>query len=295
LVDRYAPSIQIAERIKGNPVFRSGIASMSGIEEYIALGRVFELYQDEQFDELIIDSAPTRYAINFFKTPDKLLNVLNPENIQQILKSLHRYKNDGIKPNFKNSNPLIRKTFEMLGGKLLIQNFADFADDLKHFFDKFRCRVHQINSILRNTDMTTILLITRPDYRAFEESKKIFDDLTTSNLTIKHVIINQVTRSFFPEKIEKEILHYFQQHLAFNNFETAKRRVIRQIKTDRRIHNSEIDIIRNYINLLKSDAKFIQIPRFAQTSNAVELLTAFFKYLEDPVFARWQSNGDIGR
>ncbi len=286
LIDRYSPSSEIAERIKANRIFRAGISTMSGIEEYISLGRVYELYQNEDFDELIIDTPPTHYALNFFKTPEQLLKILNPSNIQKIMNPLNRHKKDGTLPGSFRSPYRLGKFFRILGGDTIIRDFSEFADDLQLFFEKFRERVHHMHAVLLNPDITSIVLVSRPDYRAFSETETVFRSLQASGISVRSLIINQKTPEFCSLLDVKEFSELINKQEHFGNEPEITEYLIHEFYNHRQIIDAEKQLDAMFTKLAKNECDVMHIPRMPPDMDAVNLLSSLARILRES-FNEW--------
>ncbi|MCD4655732.1 hypothetical protein K8T06_17555, partial [bacterium] len=91
LVRRYAKSTDEADRIITNPIFRIAMKQMAGAEEFLALGKLYQLLSDEPLDLLVVDTAPSTHAHDFFQGPDQLLKILDPKTMKRIKSPIKRF------------------------------------------------------------------------------------------------------------------------------------------------------------------------------------------------------------
>ena len=77
LVRRHAGDDEQAERILGNRFYRNIAGALSGTQEYMAAEKLYELSGDDRFDLVVIDTPPTRNALDFLDAPERLTRFLD--------------------------------------------------------------------------------------------------------------------------------------------------------------------------------------------------------------------------
>ncbi len=77
LVREQASNPQQAETLLANPVYRAISGSLSGAQEYMAIERLHELHVSGEWDLVIVDTPPSRHAIDLLEAPDRLIGFLS--------------------------------------------------------------------------------------------------------------------------------------------------------------------------------------------------------------------------
>ena len=77
LVARHTPDAAARDRILKNRFYQHVSAALAGSHEYMAMEKLLELAQDERFDLVVLDTPPTRHALDFLEAPDRLLAFLD--------------------------------------------------------------------------------------------------------------------------------------------------------------------------------------------------------------------------
>ena len=77
LVVANAVNAATGERILTNPFYRNIAGSLGGTQEYMAAERLLALHLDERFDLVIVDTPPTRNALDFLDAPRTLARFLD--------------------------------------------------------------------------------------------------------------------------------------------------------------------------------------------------------------------------
>ena len=69
LVERYAPSAEVRERILANRFYQHLSESFAGSQEYMAIEQLAELHASGRYDLIVVDTPPTRHALDFLDAP----------------------------------------------------------------------------------------------------------------------------------------------------------------------------------------------------------------------------------
>ena len=77
LVAGYAATPEQAERILQNRFYRNISGALSGTQEYMAMEKLYELHEQTDFDLVVVDTPPTRNALDFLDAPRRLTRFLD--------------------------------------------------------------------------------------------------------------------------------------------------------------------------------------------------------------------------
>ena len=77
LVATYSADEEQAERILANRFYRNISGALSGTQEYMAMEKLYELHADSDFDLVVVDTPPTRHALDFIDAPRRLTRFLD--------------------------------------------------------------------------------------------------------------------------------------------------------------------------------------------------------------------------
>ncbi|CAN5311590.1 hypothetical protein BH20ACT3_BH20ACT3_15560 [soil metagenome] len=78
LVTRYSTDPGQAERILANRFYKNISGALSGTQEYMAMEKLYELHADDGFDLVVVDTPPSRNALDFLDAPRRLTRFLDP-------------------------------------------------------------------------------------------------------------------------------------------------------------------------------------------------------------------------
>ncbi len=85
LVQRYSDSAEQAEDIKVNRIYRNLTGTLSGTQEYMAMEKLFELVEEGGFDLVVVDTPPSRNALDFLDAPRRLTHFLENRLFQALM------------------------------------------------------------------------------------------------------------------------------------------------------------------------------------------------------------------
>ena len=85
LVTRNAGDPQQAERILQNRFYRNISGALSGTQEYMAMEKLYELHQETDFDLVVVDTPPTRNALDFIDAPRRLSRFLDHRLFRMVM------------------------------------------------------------------------------------------------------------------------------------------------------------------------------------------------------------------
>ena len=72
MVDRWAPSKSIKEKIYENSIYKEVSANLGGPLEYMALAKLQAMSEDDSFDLIVLDTPPDTHALDFLERPNAL-------------------------------------------------------------------------------------------------------------------------------------------------------------------------------------------------------------------------------
>jgi anion-transporting ArsA/GET3 family ATPase len=282
LVDRYCSSAETAQSIKASRIFRSAINGMIGSEEYIALGKVFQMVTDLDMDFLVVDTAPTKYALNFIEGPDRLLKVLDPAVLSPVISPLLKFKILGSLSPQSKVGSILNQIVQSILGIGLIQEISDLATALSSMFVGFRTRVYEMHKILRDPDAVSIIIIANPESNSLKEATQIANALSASGIQIKAIIVNQIRAPYLLnfDQIEKTAILEDAKQLSPSHIQTCSDLVQFTLDYKNRLQ-MESKIISDFRQSLNQQSLFVRIPFFPDEFHTLDKLKMLHPYLDE--------------
>lgn len=179
-----------AERILSNRIYQSFSSSLSGTQEYSAVERLCELQSEGRYDLIVLDTPPTRHALDFLDAPDRLYEALDNSALQWLYRPALASGKVGLGL-VKLGARGIRKTLGKLTGSQLLDETAVFLESLAPLFDGLKERARRVHDTLRATT-TGFLIVTSPDPLTIAEAIYFDERLRDEKLSFGGFVANRV-------------------------------------------------------------------------------------------------------
>ena len=186
LIDRIAPDPGRAEEIKANRVYRELSTAVSGSQELTAIAKLYELDQEHRFDLLVLDTPPSRNALEFLDAPGRLNAFLEG----RALKAFMRPTGVGIRALGRGAAPLLGGLRKITGIDL-ISDLVTFFQLLGDMTSDFSQRAAQVEQLLR-APSTAFLLVTSAAREPIDEAIWFGQRLEADGLPFAGVVVNRV-------------------------------------------------------------------------------------------------------
>ena len=190
LVRTNAPSEEQAERILSNRFYRNIAGVLSGTQEYMAAERLYALHGDPRFDVVIVDTPPSRHALDFLEAPGTLARFLDHPLFKLLMMPTRR----GLKVLNVAAQPVLRTIGKVVGGDVLADAIA-FFQAFDGMETGFRDRADAVMTLLRS-DATRYVLVAAPKRDTIDEARYFAARLAESSLAVSALIVNRSTPQF---------------------------------------------------------------------------------------------------
>ena len=190
LVRANAATPEQADRILANGFYRNVAGSLSGTQEYMAAERLHALHDDERFDLVIIDTPPTRNALDFLDAPNTLTRFIDHPLFKVLMLPTRR----GLKVLNVAAQPILRTIGKVVGGDALADAIA-FFQAFAGMETGFRQRAEDV-MVLLHDDVSRFVLVASPRVDTIEEARYFADRLQRSKLSVAATVVNRCTPTF---------------------------------------------------------------------------------------------------
>jgi anion-transporting ArsA/GET3 family ATPase len=188
----HADSVR-AKQILDNPFYQSLSSSMAGTQEYMAMEKLGQLRRTDQWDLIVVDTPPSRSALDFLDAPKRLGSFLDG----RVIKILAAPAKAGGRGMFKvvtaGFNIVTSVVTKVLGAQLL-KDVAAFIAALDTMFGGFRERADATYKLLKNPE-TRFLVIAAPEPDALREASYFVERLSEERMPLAGLVLNRVHRS----------------------------------------------------------------------------------------------------
>ncbi len=175
-----------ARRIMANPIFANLTSSLSGTNEYMAAEHLHRLHGDDRFDRIVIDTPPSRHAMDFLDSPGRLTRFVDHRLYRSVFAPRH-----GLLRTINAGAQVMLRLLGRLVGTRLVDDVIEFFADFEGLDAGFRRRATEIESLLTGDDAAYVV-ITAPREDPLREADWILDNLRRRDRRFHAVIVNRV-------------------------------------------------------------------------------------------------------
>ena len=186
LVARQAPDEESRDRVLENRIYQQISSALAGSQEYMAMEKLFELHTEGEFDLLVLDTPPTRNALDFLDAPKRLTQFIEGKSLRMFMKPT------GLAAKVTGRGVSVALgVFKKLVGFDLLADLAEFFNAFSGMVDGFQERAKRVNSLLADPG-TSFLVVCGPQGEPIDEAVYFHRKLVEAKLPFGGVIVNKV-------------------------------------------------------------------------------------------------------
>lgn len=187
LVARFSPSESERDRILNNRYYRFASTRLAGSHEYMAMERLYELYESGDYDVVLLDTPPSRHAVEFLRAPGRIAGLFD----EGVMTWLAMPKDGRGFRALERGSEVVTRVLKKLIGRGTIGEIAEFFDAMQGLWDELRDRGNAVDALLVS-DATRFLLVTTAAPAARAEAKAFRELLAESRMPLAGFIVNRV-------------------------------------------------------------------------------------------------------
>ena len=184
LVARHAPSPAIRDRILANALYENVSGRFVQSHDYIAMERLYELHEGGEYDLIVVDTPPTRNAIDFLEAPDRMADFFSSRFLR-MLTAPYRNRLMSLA-----SKPFYQVADRILGTQFLT-DIAEFFTLLETMAPGFVERATAVDRLLHDR-RTTFVLVSTLEAAPLAEAEFFVDALRDRGFHLGAVVLNKV-------------------------------------------------------------------------------------------------------
>ncbi|HEX3520176.1 MAG TPA: ArsA-related P-loop ATPase [Solirubrobacteraceae bacterium] len=186
IVTRLAPDEKALEEILANPVYKELSTAVAGSHELSAIAKLYELYEEHDFDVIVLDTPPSRNALDFLDAPNRLLGFLHGRALQVFLAP------GGLTARlFGRGTALVFAIFARVTGVDMLGELSRFFRSLSGVIEGFGERTAGVAELLRSPE-TSFLIVTSPEDEPAQEASYLAERLAQAGMGRGELIVNRV-------------------------------------------------------------------------------------------------------
>lgn len=192
LVERYAPDAAARDRILRNRFYEQLAGALGGILEYMAVERLFSVREQGQYARVVLDTPPTRQALDFLHAPRRIVDFLDSGAVRLALRPWFDERGS-FRPLTR--MPLLGRRLEQYLDRVigldLLREMAEFFAAFAPLFEGFRSRAAAVEDLLRSPE-TAFVLVAGPGEERIGETLYFARKLVENGCRLAAVVVNRL-------------------------------------------------------------------------------------------------------
>lgn len=186
LVRTHAPDEETRDRILENRIYRQISNALAGSQEYMAMEKLYELDQEGRYDYLVLDTPPSRNALDFLDAPKRLTQFIEGRGMSLFMKPT------GFATKIVGrGSSVMFSVLRRVTGIDLLSDLSEFFQAMSGMVDGFRERAERVNELLVDP-ATSFLIVCGPQGEPIDEAVYFHRKLVEAKLPVGGVIVNKV-------------------------------------------------------------------------------------------------------
>jgi anion-transporting ArsA/GET3 family ATPase len=182
-----------AEALFANPFYQAMSSSFSGTQEYMAMEKLGQLRATGEWDLIVVDTPPTRSALDFLDAPNRLTSFLDGRFLKLLLAPAKAGGKAYVKVLGAGFSVFSRVITKVIGAQVL-SDVSQFVAALETMFGGFRARAEETYRLL-SMPGTAFVVVAAPEPDALREASYFVDRLAQDGMPLAGLVVNRVHRS----------------------------------------------------------------------------------------------------
>lgn len=204
LVARYSTDPEQVERILANRFYRNISGALSGTQEYMAMEKLYELHHDDGFDLVVVDTPPSRNALDFLDAPRRLTRFLD-HRLYRVLMAPTRGVMKAVNVA---AQAFVRQVSKVVGAEVF-EDAITFFQAFDGMEAGFKERAELVLDLL-TSPATSYVLVASPKRDTVAEARFFAEKLAEADIPIAALIVNRMHPHFtdeLPEALRERARH----------------------------------------------------------------------------------------
>lgn len=190
LIRKYATDSETAEKILNNKLYQHLSNMMAGSQEYMAMEKLYEIVQERDYDLIILDTPPSRHALDFLDAPKKMSAMIGDSIMKWFLKPSLFVSRAGLKFLNKSMRRVFR-SFDKVAGFEFLQDLSEMLVTTSGLLGGFQERADKVQALLHDSG-TSFLLIASPQPIPLQEADYFHQKIREYELPFSGFLFNRV-------------------------------------------------------------------------------------------------------
>jgi anion-transporting ArsA/GET3 family ATPase len=185
LIERLAPDERSRDEVLSNRIYQQLSSAVAGSQEFTAVAKLYELDRSGLYDVLVLDTPPSRNALDFLDAPDRLTGFLEGRALRVFLAPT------GLAARVVGRGTgVVFSVLKRLTGVDLLDDLGVFFRSLGGLLEGFKERAAGVKALLAD-ERTTFIVITSPEHEPVEEAIFFAGKLRDAGMPFGGLVVNR--------------------------------------------------------------------------------------------------------
>lgn len=189
IVLRHAPDEETAYRILDNRLYDNLTSRFVQSHDYVAMERLFEIHQSGRYDLILVDTPPTRNALDFLDAPARMADFFGGRLLRWLTAPYRVGGKRGARMLTMASRPFYQVADRLLGSQFL-QDIAEFFLNFQSMYDGFVKRSRAVEALLHDK-RTSFAVVTTLEDAPLREGERFCDELVRRDFHLGALVLNK--------------------------------------------------------------------------------------------------------
>jgi anion-transporting ArsA/GET3 family ATPase len=188
LIRRHAPDQQTRDEILANPLYKNISGRFVQSHDYIAMERLYEIHSEGKYDLIVVDTPPTRNALDFLDAPQRLADFFSSRLLRWLIVPYRsRLVNVATKPFYQVADRIL--------GTQFLADISEFFVLFQSMYDGFVERAGAVQRLLSDR-RTTFMVVSTLEGVPLREAEFFAQELTSRHLHLGAIVLNKVLPAY---------------------------------------------------------------------------------------------------
>jgi anion-transporting ArsA/GET3 family ATPase len=189
LVERHAPP-EARARILANPFYQHLSQTFAGSQEYMAIEQLCLLVESGAYDLIVVDTPPTRHALDFLEAPKRIDDFLDRSVIKWFVRPYFSAGWSALRAVNRTAGFLLHR-IEQATGISALAEISDFFASMSGLFENFHVRIERAYEVLRGK-ATAFVVVSSPEEQVLGDAEYLAGKMAELRMPLKGVVMNRV-------------------------------------------------------------------------------------------------------
>jgi anion-transporting ArsA/GET3 family ATPase len=188
LIRMHAPDPQTRDEILANPLYKNISGRFVQSHDYIAMERLYEIHSEGEYDLIVVDTPPTRNALDFLDAPQRLADFFSSRLLRWLIVPYRsRLVNLATKPFYQIADRIL--------GTQFLADISEFFILFQSMYDGFVERAGAVQRLLSDR-RTTFMVVSTLEGVPLREAEFFAQELTARHLNLGAIVLNKVLPAY---------------------------------------------------------------------------------------------------